>query len=143
MALSGDTPVQSCLIGCHQCLSMLLHGLTYPPISINRPFLISVLPNSTSILIPVLEIHEIATMPPTPGASIATTSITHIVGLRGDHNLDYFQNNTSKFKTIRVTIHTTGPWPNSSPHSDNHVTERSSRPTPMEISGASAIFIRD
>jgi hypothetical protein len=51
----------------------------------------------------------------------ATTSITHTVGLRGDFNLAYFQNNTSKFQTIRVTIHTTGPWPNS-PHSDNHVT---------------------
>jgi hypothetical protein len=48
-------------------------------------------------------------------------SITHTVGLRGDQNLNYFQNNTSKFRTIRVTIHTTGPWPNSS-HSDTHVT---------------------
>jgi hypothetical protein len=47
--------------------------------------------------------------------------VTHTIGLRGDQNLKYFQNYTSKFRTIRVTIHTTGPWPNSS-HSDNHVT---------------------
>ena len=76
-------------------------------------------PNSPGILIPGLEIRQIATMLPTSGA---TASISHTVGLDRDHNLDYFQNNTSKFKTIRVTIHTTGPWPNNSPHSDNHVT---------------------
>lgn len=61
-------------------------------------------------------------MLPTPDASTSTSSITHTVGLRGDQNLNHFQNNTSKFKTIRVTVHTTGAWPNNSPHSDNHVT---------------------
>ena len=58
-------------------------------------------------------------MLPSPSGSTAT-SITHIVGL-GDQNLACFQNNTSKFKTIRVTIHTTGAWPSSN-HSNNHVT---------------------
>jgi hypothetical protein len=50
-----------------------------------------------------------------------SNSITHITELNDDENRDHFEDNTSKFKTIRVTIHTTGGWPNS-PHSDNHVT---------------------
>jgi hypothetical protein len=54
-------------------------------------------------------------------ASSSSSSITHITELNGDENLDHFQDNTSRFKTMRVTIHTTGAWPNS-PHSDNHVT---------------------
>lgn len=56
-----------------------------------------------------------------PMPDTAATSITHIVGLNEDANLAYFKDNTSKFKTIRVNIHSTGKWPNS-PHSDNHVT---------------------
>lgn len=62
--------------------------------------------------------------PPTAtilGVSTISTTITHTVALDGDRNLAAFQDNTSKFKTIRVTIHTTGAWPNSL-HSDNHVT---------------------
>ncbi|OCL07945.1 hypothetical protein AOQ84DRAFT_50323 [Glonium stellatum] len=49
------------------------------------------------------------------------TTIIHTVALDGDQNIAAFRDSTSKFKTIRVTIHTTGGWPNS-PHSDNHVT---------------------
>lgn len=49
-----------------------------------------------------------------------STSITHTVGLQ-EGNRDLFANSTATFSTMRVTIHTTGAWPNS-PHSDNHVT---------------------
>lgn len=47
-------------------------------------------------------------------------SISHIVALE-EQNREYFDNNTSTFSQIRVTIHTTGAWPNSL-HSNNHVT---------------------
>lgn len=53
--------------------------------------------------------------------SAASSSITHTVALDGGANQTYFENNSSTFTTIRVTIHTTGAWPNST-HSDNHVT---------------------
>ncbi|KAF2254234.1 hypothetical protein BU26DRAFT_135092 [Trematosphaeria pertusa] len=55
------------------------------------------------------------------GASTTSTTITHTVALDGDENIATFRDNPSKFQTIRVAIHTTGPWPNS-PHSDNHIT---------------------
>jgi hypothetical protein len=54
-------------------------------------------------------------------ASSSSTIAAHTVGLFGDVNKEYFENSTSKFKIIRVTIHTTGAWPNGI-HSDNHVT---------------------
>lgn len=54
----------------------------------------------------------------TPRANIISTSFTHIIGLRSDHNHVNFQTNGSKFKTIRVTIHPTGLWSNDSSHSN-------------------------
>ncbi|PVH98638.1 hypothetical protein DM02DRAFT_41538 [Periconia macrospinosa] len=60
-----------------------------------------------------------AILPP-PAATAISTNITHIVAL-DERNRDYFANSPSTFSRMRVTIHTTGAWPNS-PHSDNHVT---------------------
>ncbi|KAF2453023.1 hypothetical protein BDY21DRAFT_367270 [Lineolata rhizophorae] len=55
-----------------------------------------------------------------PSASAASASIRHIVALE-EGNREHFDNNTSKFSRMRVTIHTTGAWENSV-HSNNHVT---------------------
>jgi hypothetical protein len=57
---------------------------------------------------------------PPPIASAAPASIRHVVWI-DERNRVYFDSNTSTFTKMRVTIHTTGAWPNSV-HSDNHVT---------------------
>jgi len=57
---------------------------------------------------------------PPPIASASPASISHIVAL-AEQNREYFDNNTSTFTKMRVTIHTTGAWAGSV-HSDNHVT---------------------
>jgi hypothetical protein len=57
---------------------------------------------------------------PPPIASAAPASISHTVAL-AEQNRGDFDNNTSTFTTMRVTIHTTGVWQNSV-YSDNHVT---------------------
>ncbi|KIV98463.1 uncharacterized protein PV09_09729 [Verruconis gallopava] len=59
-------------------------------------------------------------IPAIASTSATSASISHIVAL-DDRNIEHFQDNTSVFQRIRVTIHTTGAWPNSA-HSDNHVT---------------------
>jgi hypothetical protein len=58
-----------------------------------------------------------------PSASTSTipASVFHIVALDNGANQAHFENNSSTFSKMRVTIHTTGAWQNS-PHSDNHVT---------------------
>lgn len=53
-------------------------------------------------------------------ATSMSAGITHIVGI-DERNRDHFANSTATFSKMRVTIHTTGAWPNS-PYSDNHVT---------------------
>lgn len=50
----------------------------------------------------------------------ASQTIKHVVALNEDANIAWFQNDTRKFRIIRVVIHTTGAWPGT-PHSDNHV----------------------
>jgi hypothetical protein len=52
-------------------------------------------PNSPGTYSLSSEILQNIIMPPTTGA---TASISHTVALDGDYNLDYFENNTSKFK---------------------------------------------
>jgi len=53
-------------------------------------------------------------------SSAAPASITHVVAL-AEENWERFNDNTSTFSTLRVTIHTTGAWEKSI-HSGNHVT---------------------
>lgn len=60
-------------------------------------------------------------IPPSASASTISASLAHIVALDGGLNQARFENNSSTFSKMRVTIHTTGAWPNS-PHSSNHVT---------------------
>lgn len=45
----------------------------------------------------------------------------HAVGLGGDANRDTFENSVEVILSVRIVIHTTGRWPNST-MSNNHVT---------------------
>ena len=54
-------------------------------------------------------------------SSAAIPTIKHIVALKDDANIQFFQDDDRKFRRIRVVVHTTGAWPNSV-HSNNHVT---------------------
>lgn len=60
--------------------------------------------------------------PTTPSASATSDkpAAQHVVALI-EENKEYYDQNISTFSRMRVTIHTTGAWPNSA-HSDNHVT---------------------